>query len=694
LKTKKNGGTRNNAGVKGLFRELWVWVLGWFLGLALVVLGPLLLPGYLLLLDYPSGPHVPWISLFPLPSEAFISAGAPVIALLRALALLLPEQTPKLLVAFAIIVAGIGLFRFLTVCISVRPIPALVGATWFAINPFVYDRAISGQLLILLAYAMLPWALPSFLRLQQQGTVSPWVRSVLWTTIIGIVSVQLGIMALLLLLASIVLGNRRLIQKVASLAGALAAWILVHLYWLLPLAASVTDRNVRTGDINVYATRPHSAAVLPSVLLLHGFWRTEFVTPLKSYPVIFILSLIPLLVAAVGGVIISMRSDRYRAPAIALGLVSIVALVLAMGTSFPMTAPISRFLFANLPGYGLFREPQKWLALMALAYAVFAAVGLDALTTILQRWRYAPRLVSVALLLPLIATHIMLWGFMGRVDVSKFPNGWARAEQATVGRSGKLLFLPWHLYEPLPFTQDRIVANPASSYFTMPTLVSTSASLGKRNATPATDPRTNYVAHLLDDPLRLHHFGHLVAPLGVHYIALAKVADAWLYRFLARQNDLRRIFDTRSLALYRNTAFRGDLYSLRPKPISGSVHRVIGRARLQREASKSLIASSRRLNRKGISGPAFTQHLSLWKRISVPRMDYLGTDLGCKDGWRLGESLPLCNLGVVAAFPPQKVRAQALWRPGFGTQLIGYLISGAALLALSAAWFGTRRKAS
>jgi hypothetical protein len=663
----------------------------WFVSVALGVLGPLLLPGYLLLLDFPGGPRIPWVSPFPLPSQAFVSAGAPVISLLRSLALVVPEETPKLLIITSILVAGFGLFRFLSVCLIFRPIPALTGATLFAINPFVYDRALAGQLLILLAYAFLPWALPSLMRLTREGTTRALIWSLAWTAAIGIINLQIGGVALLLLLTAITSAPRTSLVKLGFLSGAVATLLVVNLYWILPLAASTTPHTVGSGDLAAYGTRPHSAAVLGAVLLLHGFWRLEFSTPLSNYPLIFLFSFIPLLAAAAAGVISAMTSERYRGPAAALGAAALVGLVLAMGTSFPPTAPISRFLFTNLPGYGLFREPQKWLALVALAYSVFTAAGLQVLAVSFAKWRrHSSWILLLTPLLPLIATHIMLWGFQGRVDVSRFPTGWAHAEAETASQSGKLLFLPWHLYEPLPFTQARIVANPAPSYFTIPTLVSTSSGLSTRDATAPTDPRTNYVSQLVSQPGHMKHFGHLMAPLGVHYIALANVADARSYRFLDRQHDLHRVFKTKSLSLYRNKAFRGSFYSLLPRRTPSSIRSLINSAPLQQRAGESLLAGPQGQNRAGISGPSWTRRLRFWPRFSAPRHDYVGTDLSCRDGWRFGESAPLCNLGTVAAFPPSTEGAMVLWRPGFGTQLIGYATSLIALLGLVAVCWRTR----
>ncbi|MDP9225745.1 MAG: hypothetical protein M3P18_18280, partial [Actinomycetota bacterium] len=398
----------------------------------------------------------------------------------------------------------------------------------------------------------------------------------------------------------------------------------------------------------------------------------------------------PLLVAVGVGVIAAMGSERFRRPATALGIACLIALVLAMGTSFPPTASLSRLLFEHVAAYSLFREPQKWVSLVALGYAVFAAAGIDAARTVGPRLRIPLHdVVFLGLALPLIATHVMLWGLGGQVKTSAFPRAWAQAEAAIRGKPGKLLFLPWHLYEPLPFAGNRVLANPAPDYFSLPTLISTRAELSTRRSVAATDPATQYVDELLRHRSDLRYFGHLIAPLGVHYVALASVADAPTYHFLASQRDLRSLFTTGSLTLYDNTAFRGSLYNIHQRVASRSIRQLLASPTLQRKTSYFLNATSGSV--EGIKGPSETRALPLWQRVSSSRRGYLGTDLSCADGWRLGSSVPVCNLGAVAAFR-KNTRQAVLWRPGFGTQILGYAVSSVALIALVLGCWGTRNQ--
>ncbi len=136
----------------------------WFSALALLVAGPLLGGGYLLLLDYPSGPQFPHLSAFPLPSSGDIGNTIPLLgtlALLKEVDDLLPD---KLLLLAPIVIGGTGVYHFVRSQLEVGSLAAVYGGTLFVVNPFVYDRYLAGHLFFLLAYSLLPWALSTAVR--------------------------------------------------------------------------------------------------------------------------------------------------------------------------------------------------------------------------------------------------------------------------------------------------------------------------------------------------------------------------------------------------------------------------------------------------------------------------------------------------------------------------------------------------
>src|SRR5207249_6777155 len=148
-------------------------------------------------------------------------------------------------------------------------------------------------------------------------------------------------------------------------------------------------------------------------------------------------------------------------------------------------------------------------------------------------------LVPALVLLPIAATRLMFWGMGGAVHPSTFPADWYRAESIVAARPGMVLALPWSEYEPIGFADNRTIVNPAAYFFSAPTLVSQNPQLLVPHSTPQADSRDRYVSNLMDRPSRIARFGHLLAPLGVRYIALEHVAAYRGYVFLQRQSDLR-----------------------------------------------------------------------------------------------------------------------------------------------------------
>jgi hypothetical protein len=94
--------------VRGRRRLTGFLPVAWFGLLALLIAGPLLGGGYLLLLDYPSGPRFPDFSVFPLPSSGDIGNGVPWFAVHVALRELYATLPDKLYLLAPIVLGGRG----------------------------------------------------------------------------------------------------------------------------------------------------------------------------------------------------------------------------------------------------------------------------------------------------------------------------------------------------------------------------------------------------------------------------------------------------------------------------------------------------------------------------------------------------------------------------------------------------------
>ena len=83
------------------------------------------------------------------------------------------------------------------------------------------------------------------------------------------------------------------------------------------------------------------------------------------------------------------------------------------------------------------------------------------------------------MLLPLAVLPALAWG-LGRTRRrrSDYPASWAAAAERVDPAPARMLFLPWHGYQPFTFTQDRTVATPAGAFFPGPVLSSSAVEVG------------------------------------------------------------------------------------------------------------------------------------------------------------------------------------------------------------------------
>jgi hypothetical protein len=386
--------------------------------------------------------------------------------------------------------------------------------------------------------------------------------------------------------------------------------------------------------------------VLPTLAALYGFWRDEFPRAAEETRALYLL-LLPLLALAALGFLTLLERRAPRRDALALGTAALVGLVFAAGVSLPALGKAFRWTYEHTPMLVPFREPQKLVALVVLAYAVFGAVGLDILAA---GGRSLGRrgLPVAAIVVVLGYGHSVLWGLSGDVSLTHYPRSWAEAARVMDDRGGgALLVLPRDPYNVWPFSDGRIVAHPARSFFDRDVVSGETASLLQ----PSRDPFVAHVDRVLARR-HTHELGRLLAPIDVRFIAVSEHEAVEHDRaLLADQRDLRRVFADDGFVLYENGAWRKaprGLRDLRTAPALVEPHDL----------------SLPRLDADGRIGPYGTPYVVTAKR--------------CTDGWRLGEESARCQLGAVAVFAAP-ARVEPLWTPFKTLSIIGFAITGVAL---------------
>lgn len=481
-----------------------------------------------------------------------VNSSYPLYMLMHWLDLLLPADLIQKLLLFSILLlAGWGMHRLVAGLEKPRlPSTALyMAGLLYMVNPFTYDRLMTGQFAVIFGYALLPWCLAALLALVTKPGKQSALVAAAWAVALGIVSIH-SLGPLLVIGVLILVVHLRQKRQLAYVAMAAGIWLVASSYWLVAalLGNSPTAQTVSSfsaSDRAAFATIGDGAVEqLGNVLALQGFWAEDrglFRLPQEPVPGWPLLMVGLLVLVAIGGVALWRRQRRLLV--IFVGCIAIGAL-LAAGIG-------SGWLARHIPFYAGYREPQKFAMLVALGYAVLAAYGLQA---VLRR----SKLVGLTVLaLPLLLTPTMLWGTNSQLRAVDYPAGWYTANQRlNADTSGfQTLFLPWHLYLEADFANGRTIATPAPNFFDKPVIVSDDPELdgvAKAKSTPA----KRQINQLLGNaPRSDSQLGDSLAQLGVKYILVAETSDYTRYGYLARQSNLTLVGDYEGMKLYRNQAF-------------------------------------------------------------------------------------------------------------------------------------------
>ncbi len=533
--------------------------------IALAVMLPLLRPGYIFSLDMVFTPEIP------MPAHATSSylfrAG------LHILNMMLPSELIQKLLLFAVLVlSGVGthgLMRHLRPAKAQESYGELWGTylagTLYMINPFTYSRFMAGQYTVLLGYALLPFFVRAILRFLADPGAKTVVPAVIWTLLISIVSIHtLGLAILISIIAGVLFAWRYRTHRGRpgttlryGLLG-IGAVLMFSSYWLVPALSgnsATTDAISAFGaaDRQAFATAGGSTVGrLGNVIRLQGFWAEErglYLLPQDQLPAWGLIAIVIWVVAGMGAY--AMWRRWKRSEALLFGACITFGVLLSVGV-------FSGWLSAHVPFFAGYREPQKFVGLIALGYAVFVGQGAtDILRHHNERGRYGAANVSTIalLLIPVMFTPTMPWGFAGQLSPRDYPPEWYTFNERLNQYDGdfQTLILPWHRYTHFPFT-GRIVAHPAEDFYDKPVLVSDDPEF-KGASGYQSDPKKAALGRILASAPRRDDLGSRLAYFNVKYILLTKSVDDDAYDYLHHQKDLQLEAESDSLKLYRNDVY-------------------------------------------------------------------------------------------------------------------------------------------
>lgn len=443
--------------------------------LTLVVLAPALRPGYLLRYDMVGTPRqqlLPGsVGLGSAPPRA-----VPVDAVVALLTTVLDGQlVQKAALVGAVLLAGVGAARL------VDGSPGWVRAAASGLylwNPYVAERLLLGSWVLLLGYAALPWVLAAALRIRRDEP-GGWPRLVLPLALAALAPTG-GLLAAVVAVAVVGPGLRRRLVAAAAAAVLNAPW------WVPALLQGGSGVSADAG-VTAFAARAESwAGTLGSLLGLGGVWNADVVPPSRGTVLAPVLAAAVLALAAAGLRPLAAAWGRaVLGPVLALAA---AGLLLALAGSLGSTADLLAAAVRTVPGAGLLRDGQKWVALLALPLAPAAALGAARVATAVRTGRAA--VAAAALALPLVALPDLALGGFGRLQPVHYPPDWTavRGLLSADPRPGDVLALPYAAFRAFEWNGGRTALDPAPRWFDRTVLTDDRLMVG-RTVVPGEDPR-------------------------------------------------------------------------------------------------------------------------------------------------------------------------------------------------------------
>lgn len=469
---------------------------------------------------------------------------------------------------------------------------AFLAGLFFGVNPWVISRVLSGHMSLLLAYGLIPLFLLFYF--ESVGFPSDFVsekplgrrfRSMLLAALslavvsstvmldglllsLSVVSVLLLSWVLFALLSKGVVSKRLVVTRlVVRTFVVVSAALLLCSYWLLPFAAYTLSSSSAIGSSDILVWL-HQNLSLENVLRLKGYWWLEFSESLYSFNsnvldgFAFVLSWLPFILLM--NTVPLVRSSRERLTWLGFYALFVLGVVLSLGVNF--LGPFYRYFEVS----GVFRDPDKYGALMAFAYALFIGVFADKATRFLsptgklKKGVAVPRrYLAVFVVLLLAGSHlftnwpVLTGDFRGSYSSLDMPkaysevNGWLNVQSGDF----RVLWLPSNDYLKYDWSKNRSIAEPVRYSSEKPTIQMVDPA---RDASPWTSLSVLQLNHLLEQNVT-RHVGVILGLMNVKYVVFRSdvVSPSYpdMLSSLKAQKELRLVLDNRPLYVFENTRF-------------------------------------------------------------------------------------------------------------------------------------------
>ena len=439
------------------------------LGLTLLILAPLLRPGYLLLRDAVSTPRSYLTDTALGLGESAPRAVPQDYAVALASRLIDGGIVVKLLLLAGVWLAGYGAARLVATLLPAAGLPGQLVAITVAIwNPYVAERLLQGHWSLLVGYGCLPWVAVAMLRLRA-GTAGLF-GLVFFLALAGLTPTGLLLALVVALVCLAVPGDGPPLWWCAVSTAAIAAT--AALPWLMALVMGSGSSRGESAGVSAFAARAEPGlGTLGSLAGLGGIWNADAVPGSRTTLFALVATVVFLAVVGLGWSTVR-DAPAVRPLLILAGATVLVLTILSLG---PALAVLSWAVDA-IPGLGVLRDSQKWVALAMPGYALAGAGAVAAL-----RDRLPPaRAACVCCSALIIVLPDLIWGVGGKVSSVRYPPGWAAVAAKINADPRPVAVLPADAMRRFEWTGDQPVLDPLPRWVRAEVLTTGDLTVGGR----------------------------------------------------------------------------------------------------------------------------------------------------------------------------------------------------------------------
>lgn len=429
------------------------------LGLTVLVLWTLLLPGYILIMDQSAGPVVTW----PVYSLSTFSNYLSQVLLYGLGVLVGGMWAQKIFLFFLFFIMAYLPLRYFPS--EVEEIPKYIGSLFFVVNPFVFERMLAGQWGVLFGYALFVPFIYFLIKFLQEVKINNLIRVLLASFVVGAFSFHFYVMSAVVFFITIPFWILK-IQKSELQEYVVTGFmfILLNLFWVVTQVEMpqniIETFNGNNAQAFVTNTVPGEVLGFLGVFTGYGFWGehegwrntynvNEFVNWYWWLPIYFLVLL--------GMFNVYKNNKKIFFP---LVIILLTSSVFSVGVAETMFKNFNQFLFDNISFWVGFRDSQKWSGVLILIMEIFLVFCLS------QILRYKYLIYLLVVVSVLVYQPTMLFGVSPKIQPIMYPKEWFEVNEILKqDKNCVAVFLPWEMYYEPQFNKKVLTANPARKVF-------------------------------------------------------------------------------------------------------------------------------------------------------------------------------------------------------------------------------------